>query len=698
VFLFPLPLVFAGLSYPVLGVIAVAALDLIGFGAVVLSSPYWSSDPIFIAFLLGCAALLCGWQARNREGQESRLMSTARALRSSEKKALRREIQQHEIAALGQRALSGAPLITLTYDAVSTVQRVLGVETASILELMPESDEFMVRAAVGLPEGVVGNETIPTGRLSQVGFTLMSDQPVIVEDWSKERRFSKPEILERIGAVCGVTVLIKGRGKPFGALGIQSTELRPFGQEEVSFLQAIANVLAGAIERQDEEENARRRALHDPLTGLPNRALFADHLSLALTRQERRGSTVAVIFMDLDNFKLVNDTLGHQAGDQLLKAVAPRLKQGLRPEDTVARFGGDEFAVLLEEIQDERDATLVAERIASVLARPFVVHGREHFVTASMGIAIGAGGAQSEALIRDSDAAMYRAKELGRARYEIFDEEMRFRLTDRLRVENELRLGIERGELRVHYQPVVALSTGRIAGAEALVRWEHPERGLLAPAEFISVAEEGGLIVPLGRFVLEESCRQAAAWHEAAADDPPLEISVNLSTRQLSDPELTGVVRRTLEATRIEPACVSLELTENVLMEESEAPLEVLRSLKELGIRLVVDDFGTGYSSLGYLKRLPFDAIKLDRTFVEGLGTERVNAAIVSAVTALAQTLGLSVIAEGVETGEQLELVRELGCHHAQGFLFSRPVPAEQFERLLGEGAPVDASALPVEP
>jgi diguanylate cyclase (GGDEF)-like protein len=463
----------------------------------------------------------------------------------------------------------------------------------------------------------------------------------------------------------------------------------------VNFIQAMANALASAIERRAEEEDAQHRALHDSLTGLPNRALFEDRLGRALAEQERRGSSVAVIFCDIDHFKLVNDSLGHQAGDELLRVIAPRLKQALRPGDTVARFGGDEFGVLLEDVASERDATKVAERIAAALTRPFVVEGREHFVTVSSGIATGRAADLPATLIRDSDAAMYRAKERGRARYEIFDQTMRIRVARRLQIENELRSAVERDELRVHYQPVVSLTTGRITGAEALVRWQHPRHGLMQPADFIPIAEETGLISAVGRWVLEQACRQTAGWHRARADEAPIAISVNMSVRQLGDHRLlTEFVRRTLDSTGLDPVCLSLELTEGALIDETETAAAALRDLKGLGIRLVLDDFGTGYSSLASLQRLPFDSIKLDRTFVSRLGDDRVDHAIVTAVVALAQTLDLTVIAEGVETEEQLAIVKALGCHHAQGFYFSRPVEPEEFGVLLEARAQLSGRAV----
>ncbi|HYU60885.1 MAG TPA: EAL domain-containing protein [Solirubrobacterales bacterium] len=680
--LFILPILFAGLSYPQSGVVVTGALAVLAYAIVTATHSGAELAETFVGFTLICGALMCAWQARNRLGQERELIATADALRQSEATTRLREAQQEEIASFGQRALAGEPLETLMRDAVTTVTRVLDVEIAAILELREGGEELVIRVADGLPAEAMGHATVPAGDRSQSGYTLITGRPVVVDDWTREERFEKSQVLADLGAVSGVTVLIRGRGEPFGVIGLQSMRRRRFGEDSVSFLQSIATALANAIERRADEEDARERALHDPLTWLPNRALFADHLATALARQERRGNWAAVIFLDLDRFKLVNDGLGHQAGDDLLKMVAPRLKEALRPGDVVARFGGDEFAVLLDDITSERAATRVAERIAASLSQPFVLHGREHFVTASMGIALGSSTGQSEMLIRDADAAMYRAKELGRARYEIFDQEMRFRLAERLRIENELRSGIDHGELVLHYQPIISLSSGEVAGAEALVRWEHPERGLLLPGEFIDVAEESGLIRPMGRWVLEEACRQAAVWQNAAPDAPPLGIAINVSARQLSDPGFPHLVRLTLESAGIEPVSLSLELTESLVMDQHRASLGALRALHELGVRLALDDFGTGYSSLAYLKRLPLNLLKLDRRFISRLGTET-DDAIVRAVVALGQSHDLGIVAEGVETAEQLEIVTALGCQYAQGFYFSRPVDRTQFGDLM---------------
>jgi diguanylate cyclase (GGDEF)-like protein/PAS domain S-box-containing protein len=617
------------------------------------------------------------------------VMSDITDRKRAEDEAERRAAQQAAVARLGERALEGADLADLMNEATAAAAGILGTDMAGVLELRPGGDELVIRAGYGIPEDVLGKATVPAHDGSQSGATLQSRAPLVVEDWDTETRFAKSEFLRKTGGRSGLTVVIEGAGEPFGVLGVQSRSKRAYSPGDVDFVQALANALADAIHRRSTEDEIRHQALHDPLTGLPNRVLFADRLGHALARLRRSDGAVGILFLDLDHFKLVNDSLGHHAGDDLLVAVAPRLRQIVRPTDSVARFGGDEFGILLEDIESERDAAEVAERVAAAFARPFVIGGAQHFVTASVGIAIAdaATGAPEE-LIRDADAAMYRAKERGRARYELFDEVMRARAVGRLRVENELRRALERGELRLHYQPVVSLRDGAVTGFEALLRWEHPERGLVGPLEFIWVAEEVGLIDQIGRWVLEEACRQAAQWQALRPDGPPVGISVNLSARQVAQRDLPEFVAGVLEERGLEPACLSLEITESVLLEESDAPADVLRALRSTGARLVLDDFGTGYSSLGYLKRLQLDALKVDRSFVDGLGPGEEESAIVQAIVGMAQALKLGVVAEGVETHEQLAELRRLGCDGAQGYFFARPMPPDDVVSLITEAPP----------
>jgi diguanylate cyclase (GGDEF)-like protein len=425
--------------------------------------------------------------------------------------------------------------------------------------------------------------------------------------------------------------------------------------------------------------------LRDPLTGLPSRVLFVNRLTAALDRlQRRRGRHVAVLFLDLDRFKVINDSLGHSAGDQLILAVAERLRNSLRRHEIVARFGGDEFAILCEDIIDEQDALAVAERILRSFSHPYHLAHGEAMSTASLGIALAADPDQDPAdLIRDADAAMYRAKELGGGRCLLFDEVTRERALARLHTENALRRAIDNEEFRVFFQPEVSVETGEIIGLEALLRWEDPERGLLGPGEFIALAEETGLIIPIGTWVLRESCRLAQRWQTERASDQPLAVRVNVSARQLSEERLPELVREVLAETKVEPGLLCLEVTESVLMEDPESSARTLRALKNLGVKIAVDDFGTGYSSLEYLRRFPVDCVKIDRSFVRGLPESSEDIAIVGAVIELGHALNLSVTAEGVETSEQLAQLQLSGCDTAQGFLFSRPEHPDVVEQML---------------
>ena len=436
---------------------------------------------------------------------------------------------------------------------------------------------------------------------------------------------------------------------------------------------------------QAAERALIHQAFHDTLTGLPNRALLDDRLGQALARRERRPLEIAVLFLDIDRLKWVNDSLGHAAGDQLLVTAAHRLTAVLRPGDTVARFGGDEFVVLCDDVGGECEALVVAERLREALAAPFHLRDREIGLTASIGIALASSSTHDspDALLRDADAAMYRAKERGRDRVELFDDQMRSRAVARLETESMLRRAMDRDELRVHYQPVIDLSTDRIIGVEALVRWEHPDRGTVGPSEFITVAEDTGIIVNLGAFVLREACMQVARWNSRAPDRPPLTVSVNLSAHQLRSRGLREMVAGALDRSGLAPRLLCLEITETALVEDADASRTALDALKDLGVTLAVDDFGTGYSSLLYLRRFPVGVLKIDRSFVIGLGTSAEDTAIVSGVIGLARALGLLAVAEGVETSEQVARLRELGCPLAQGYHWSTPLTARQMGRWL---------------
>ena len=470
----------------------------------------------------------------------------------------------------------------------------------------------------------------------------------------------------------------------------------PTRKDEIgSLVSSFAKMLA-TIEQQTDEINQfprrldqlARQAFRDPLTSLPNRALFMDRLSHALTRTERRGEQLAVLFLDLDRFKVVNDSLGHGVGDQLLIGVSQRLAACLRPEDTIARLGGDEFAILLEDVKDDKGPTSVADRLTGELQQPFVVEGREVVITVSIGIAMSTARRMTpEDILRDAELAMYHAKGKGKARYEVFDKSMNAPAKERMDLELDLRNAVARGEFILHYQPVVELPTGRITEVEALVRWKHPQRGLLFPADFVGLSEETGLIVPLGRWVLHEACRQTRQW-QLAAPATKLAISVNLSARQLQQPGLVDEIGEVLRETRLDPGALRLEITETVVMHDAPITLAKLEALKALGVQLAIDDFGTGYSSLGYLKRFPVDTLKIDRSFVKGIGRDVEDSAIVRAVITVAKSLGLSVTAEGIETADQLDQLRTLGCDHGQGYFFAKPMTSDRVPAFLVATSP----------
>ena len=462
-------------------------------------------------------------------------------------------------------------------------------------------------------------------------------------------------------------------------------------------------------ERKVLEERLAHQALHDPLTGLVNRTLLSDRLEQALARARRQKKGVALLFIDLDNFKYVNDSLGHEAGDQLLVLVAARLKGCARPEDTVARLGGDEFTLLLEGLEDEDEASRVGERVMEALRDPFYLLGHEVFACTSIGITLSeAGEEEAGALLRQADLALYDAKRAGKDRCAVFDPATELRSIRRLRLENDLRRVLEQEELVVHYQPLVSLKSGRVVGAEALVRWEHPQRGLVSPHEFVPVAEEIGLIVSIGRWVLHEACRQTHQWNRQRQqrqrqyqsqhqeryphENRPLIVDVNLSGKQLKGSDVVKDVQDALRESGLAPDRLTLEITESVLVEDAQRAVDTLQKLNGLGVRLAIDDFGTGYSSLSYLKRLPAGMLKVAGPFVEGIGQssgeEEISSSeisgdeiLLSGVITIAQNLGLVVAAEGVETTEQVTRLKELGCDLAQGYYFSGPLPAEQATR-----------------
>ena len=452
-------------------------------------------------------------------------------------------------------------------------------------------------------------------------------------------------------------------------------------------------------ERKRLEEQLTRQAFHDALTGLPNRALFMDRLDQSLAQAARQSRNVGILFLDVDRFKRVNDSLGHEAGDQLLVSVAQRLSAVARAGDTVARFGGDEFTILLEDVESEARMEEVAVRFLQQLAAPITIGGQETSVSASIGAVFSDAGrprAAAEDLLRNADMALYRAKEGGRARVVVFDESLDTYAVERLALEADLRHAVERGQLRLHYQPIVDLETGRITGLEALVRWDHPQRGLVPPAEFIPLAEETGEIVAIGQWVLAEACARAQEWKRTLPAAPDLKVSVNLSPREFRRPDLVWQVARVLRDTELAPQDLRIEITESALMEDTPTANNAIADLKLLGVELVIDDFGTGYSSLSYLRRFPIDVLKIDRSFIDDLdGDDGRTRSLVRSFVDLGDALGLAVVAEGIETRGQLLALQEIGCGSGQGYLFSKPVDLEAVPQLLAANARLGDRASP---
>jgi diguanylate cyclase (GGDEF)-like protein len=557
----------------------------------------------------------------------------------------------------------------------------LGTPHGFIYVVDPDDRSLVVSHGGGLYEPLIGHRSpIDEGLVGQV---FRTGAPLTVDDADGEVVGADALPGTVFGSVLGVP--LASGGTTVGVIGLASgTAERSFGPRDTHALVRFAQLASIALDNSRLFDAARRGALHDPTTGLPNRELLTERIAQALSGSTVDGTDhVAVILLDLDRFKVINESVGHAVGDELLAAVGQRLGGSLRPSDTVARFGGDEFGILLQPIVDTEEARHVAERIGHDMRAPFPIGGREWFISASLGIAVGRSTRTSSGeLLREAEIAMVRAKSDPSRRYAIFEPAMSDQTMDRIDLENDLRGALERDELRVHYQPLIDLASDRVVGFEALVRWQHPSRGLVAPMTFIPLAEETGLIVPLGRWVLETACRQATVWRDARPAGPDLHMSVNLSARQFGQPDLVEQVDAILSETGMDPSALELEITESVVMDQSEAGIRTLRRLRDLGVRLVLDDFGTGYSSLSYLKHLPLDTIKIDQLFVAGLA-DGADRSIVEAVIALAHGLGIDVVAEGIETEGQFQTLRAMGCDVGQGYLFARPLPAAEAGSLM---------------
>ncbi len=500
---------------------------------------------------------------------------------------------------------------------------------------------------------------------------------------------SDPELrkwLAEEGYRDAMATLLQGEGMLLGTLVVANrlSDVGTFDTDDLHLFDAFAAQTSVAVQNTRLGHRLRQQAFHDTLTDLANRALFMDRLEHALTRRERHDESLAVMFLDLDDFKEINDSLGHMAGDELLARVADRLKLVLRASDTAARFGGDEFAILVEETADPEDTIRVAERVMSVFKPRFVLAGREVTISASVGVAVTASrDITAEDLVGQADVAMYRAKVKGKDTYEIFEPGMQDVVARRLEVRTDLERAIDRDELVVMYQPIVDMSNSTPVGVEALVRWRHPRWGMVAPLEFIGIAEETGMIRELGLFVLEEACRQWKEWQIELIDEPAFTVSVNVSPRQLRDPSFVSEVWRILTRVGLPPSHLTLEITESFMVDDPESARARLRELKALGVRISMDDFGTGYSSLASLQDLPLDVLKIDKLFVDHVAEDPRRTAFAQAIIRMGKTLGLGLIAEGVETAEQAERLQSLGCRLAQGFYFSRPVAADEIKRML---------------
>lgn len=598
----------------------------------------------------------------------------------------RRRAAQARVARLGEHALAGTPIPDLLDEACRAAAEALGIEAAAVFQTGEDRNSLELRAEYGWHTEERLRHQDGLDPRSPTGHTLLTGKPLLVQNWDEETRFTHPEPPDAQDVKSSIGVRIEGPVHPWGVFGAFSSRPHAFSEHDVDFVVSLANILADAIERRNAEDAMQHRALHEPLTGLPNRVLFTDRLEQALERVRRHaGSLAAILFIDVDHFKQVNDTLGHQAGDDLLVGVATRLREAVRPTDTVARFGGDEFGLLLEEIASERVAIATAERVAAGFARPFVLDAGSQFVTVSIGIAIADGHQDAQAMLQDADAAMYRAKQRGRARYDLFDEDLRVRALARGRMENELRRAIDLHELRLVYQPVVRLKDETLSGLEALLRWEHPQRGLVLPGEFIPVAEESGLIDRIGLWVIEQALRDAVRWKDARPDRPPLGLGINVSMHQLHNRRFAEQLADAIDGGEIDPENIHLELDERVLREDAERIHRNLLALKRTGVRLVIHDFGTGDSSLTRLAELPIDAIKVDRRFVAALGRDADAGRIAQAVAATGHALGVSVVGLGAETVAQVDELRRLGCTHAQGLVYSAPVPAAEIAGIVAD-------------
>ncbi len=605
-------------------------------------------------------------------------------LARTEKLAIGRAERQGTLRPIGERIL-GMLLPEALHETAGAVAAAFACDGVGIWQTT-EAGEGLLRAGVGIVASAVTPEGLPQ-RPGIVAATTERDAPVVVDDLETATTARRDRIA-RFGARSAIAVPIAGESGVWGFIEALSRDAGHFDTDDVGFLTSVVTTISAAVARDRADAAIRYQGTYDALTGLPNRALLGDCLRLALARGRDEGLQTAALFIDLDNFKDVNDTYGHGLGDRVLVEVAERIQNALRPNDVVARFGGDEFVVVCQAVGDAADVREIALRILRHLGEPLTIRDAGNVtLSASIGIAFGPDLVGPDEALRDADTAMYAAKSAGRGRVEVFDDAMRNRMLARVRKQDDLRVAIERDEFEVHYQPIVELQSGAITAVEALVRWRHPTLGLISPDAFISVAEDTGLITAIGRNVIICATQDAVRWNRGRAGAPPIGVSVNVSPRQLSDAGLVDHLRASLEQSGLPGELLGLEITESILLDDDPGHAGRIEDIKALGIRLLLDDFGTGYSSLAYIQRFPLDALKLDRTFVAGLHETptTTTTSIVAAVSTLANALSIDLIAEGVETKAQCLALQSLGCRLAQGFLFCRPVLADEISRLVAD-------------